>query len=263
VPEPGSEEPATTVVGLPERLDRPMRFGPFRSIRDGLKFAAYASIGAVAAALAGPVWWLPFLGAGFVLSVYQRDGQPVDEQAGAFLAGRWRAQLGGSPSSARCRAAVNGPSTLRLASGRRVILLEAGGIPVAFLPPRDARHLFDRFRIALGRLGAGAYLHVGTAPLPVAPYLPPTPRAAASGPERLAREGYREVVRLLCEHRAQRRVRVALWARATGATADAELDGLVRQFRSDLEQIGIVATPLAGGALREAAATIGWTGVFA
>ena len=48
--DPGRTE-SSPWIGLPATFDRRLRMGPFPSVRDALKFATYAAVGAIPAAL--------------------------------------------------------------------------------------------------------------------------------------------------------------------------------------------------------------------
>src|ERR1700691_568649 len=77
--DPAGSSGIPVVVGLPESLDRRMRLGPFPSARHALQVGAHAAVGGSVAAVLGFVWTVPFLGVGFLLSVYQNDGRALDE----------------------------------------------------------------------------------------------------------------------------------------------------------------------------------------
>lgn len=246
------------VVGLPEGFGRTMRLGPFPSVRDALKFSTYAAIGAVVAASLAPIWWLPFLGGGFALSVFRPGGKALDERLGAFLAFELRSgrRSPPSPSPSRPRptsgGTVAGPTQL-------VGILAAGGIPVAFLPPHDARVVFERYRAMLAAVDGGLFLTMGVRPMEVRPFRP-RDRRADGGPAPAARAGYDEMVRLLCEHRLQREVRVAVWAPRAEPGAMALLERRLQTVSEHLSQIGLTPMRLRGRELDAAARGIGWRG---
>src|SRR6202007_533818 len=79
------------LVALPDGLGRTM---PLPPVRDALKFTTYAAVGAVAAAVFAPIWWLPFLGGGFALSVLRPDGKALDERFGQLVAFELRSGRG-------------------------------------------------------------------------------------------------------------------------------------------------------------------------
>lgn len=237
-------------IALPEPFDRHLRLGPFRSVRDALKFATYAAVGVVPAVLAGPVWWLPFLGGGFVVATYRPDGRPADERAGEFVAYHLRRRHRGGPPP---RAAPTSGGSARVRGGRLVAMLEAGGVPVAFLPPADARRLFEAFSQTLRTLEVGVYVVAGVVPVPAAPFRPPrevAPRAP------VAKAGYEEMVRLLLRRRQRRRVRLVVWA-ADGPDALARLEQSVRALAEGLRQLGLEPERLRAGELTVALERLG------
>lgn len=253
----GADEPP--VVGLPERVDRRMRLGPFPSVRDALKFATYVAIGAVPAAVAGPVWWLPFVGGGFVLSVYRAEGRGLDERAADFVAYRLRARGPGSRGPPPTQGGGSAGPVLRVGPGHLVAVLSVRGLPVAFLPPAEARGVFDGYRELLTSLEGGAYFVMGLEPLEVTPFCPP---AVLAPPAPAARAGYEEMVRLLCRRRYRRQTLWALWTRADRDGATARLERSVRATLERLAPIGVEARRLRDGELVEAAERIGWPAEF-
>ena len=248
------------LVGLPDGFDRKLRLGPFPSVRDALKFTTYASVGALAAALLGAVWWLPFLGGGFVLSVYRADGKGLDERFGDLVAWRFRRDGGarglGPIAPRRLRSRGNAvPAGAR----RLVALLSVRGLPVAFLPPAEARSLFDRYRELLSALDDGLYLSMGVQPLEERPFRPARSRSDG-GPAPTARAGYEEMVRLLCRRRQRRVTLLALWVPREGAGSLARLDRRVAVVEGHLERLGLSSIRLRDRALGEAMVRIGWGG---
>ena len=186
------------VVGLPESLGRRMRFGPFPSARHALKFAAYAAVGGAVAAAVGAIWTVPFLGAGFFLSVYQPDGRALDARLGEYAQYRWRSRPGdGSPRRSPVEPGGDGPYVTSV-PGQLVAILSVRGLPVAFLPPSDARSLFESYRELLRTVDPGLLLHMGVEPVSERPFLPPRGRPETGRPEETARRGYAEMVAVLC-----------------------------------------------------------------
>ena len=197
-------------IPLPPRLSRRMRLGPFPSARDALKFLVFAAVGAILAARIGPIAWIPFLGGGFLLSVYKDDDRGLDDRLWAYLAWRCSQRRGSGPGPPGLR--VRG-SVAHLPGGPDVGVLAASGVPVAFLPPSEARRLFDQYRELLRSLDGGGVVHISHEPLDPRPFLPPN-RPSTDPAELAAREGYREMVQLLCRRRNRRRSLMLLWSDA-------------------------------------------------
>src|ERR1700730_9474316 len=93
-------------VALPAPLDRRMRLGPFPSARDALKFLGYVAVGILAATLATPAAWVPFLVVGFVLSVHKTDGKGFDDRLVDYVRWSWRTR---SPRIVRAGVAPSAP----------------------------------------------------------------------------------------------------------------------------------------------------------
>ena len=245
------------LVGLPEALGRRMRLGPFPSSRHALKFAAYAAVGGAIAAVLGVIWSLPFLGAGFLLSVYQNDGRALDEQFGEYVHFRWRTRPGPAPPG---RGALDrGPEGPYVTSvpGHLIAILSVRGLPIAFLPPADARSLFQTYREMLRSLDHGLLIHMGVEPLTERPFLPPKRPPDTGHPEEAARRGYSEMVTLLCRRRYRRRVLLALWE-PVGREAALRLEREVERLTANLSLLGLEGTRLRAAPLRTAASQIGW-----
>ena len=247
------------LVGLPEALGRRMRLGPFPSAHHALKFAAYAAIGGAVAAAVGAVWTLPFVGVGFLLSVYQPDGRALDGQVGEYLQFRWRIRPSATPPDRRPAEPEPGGPFLTSVPGHLVAIVAVRGLPVAFLPPMEARSLFDSYRMLLRTLERGAIVHMGVEPISERPFVPRAPKVALGGPEDSARRGYSEMIRLLCRRRYRRRVWLALWE-PVGPRAALQLNGEVERVVGHLGRLGLDAVRLREGPLRAAAAQIGWSG---
>ena len=247
------------VIGLPEGFGRTMRLGPFPSVRDALKFSTYAAVGAVFAAVLAPIWWLPFLGGGFALSVFRPDGRALDERLGAFVAFELRSGRGSSSATPpRRRRAPHAPGSVVARASQLVGILATGGIPVAFLPPAEARALFDRYRTFLGALDGGLYLTMGVRPIEVRPFRP-RDRRVDGGPAPAARAGYDEMVRLLCERRLQREVRIAVWVPRASDGAFELLERRLQTVSEHLAQLGLAPVRLRGRELDAAAQGMGWS----
>ncbi|MGI0132842.1 MAG: hypothetical protein ACREDK_07130 [Thermoplasmata archaeon] len=244
-------------IRLPAPVGRRMRLGPFPSARDALKFAGYAGVGAILTTAVGAFAWVPLLGCGFLFAIHKPDGRALDDRCWDFL--RWRFRSGplrgGGP---RTSAAETRGAFARLADGRYVAGLEAGGIPVAFLPPEEARRLFERYREMLHGLERGCVVRAIVRPLPSGPYLPPAVAPRREEVER-ARGGYAEMVRLVCRRRHRRAVHLLLWSAGPGSAESAHLDDQMREVADQLEGMGIPNRRLRARDLVAAIARSGWT----
>jgi len=249
-------DPGAPVVELPERVDRRVRFGPFPSAKDALKFVCYAAAGAVLAPFATPFAWVPILATGFAVSVWRPDGEAIDERAGrwlVFVLHRWK---GRSLTSPRRLTAVHG-SVARLASGQWVTVVRAGGTPLAYRPPFELVSLFDRFRELL-RASEGAFvLRSTTVPLREAPVLPG--KETCSEDEGAARAGYRELVSVLCRRRRSRRVEIALGEGSADPEAARRLEERARSLAEHLSGLGVHPTLLGDRNLADSVRSFGWT----
>jgi len=245
------------LIGLPESLGRRMRLGPFPSARRALKFAAYATVGGAVAAVGGAIWTVPFLGAGFLLSVHHPDGRALDEQASEYLQFRWRARPGRRVAPRRPVDPGHEEPYVTSGSGHLIGVLSVGGLPIAFLPPAEARALFDAYRELLRSLERGLVLQFSVEPIPERPYLPPGHPPATGGPVEAARTGYREMVTLLCRRRYRRRVLLAAWE-PPGPDGAVRLERELERLGVQLGRLGLAPVRLRGARLRAAAQHIGW-----
>ena len=249
-------ESGVPVIELPERVDRRMRLGPFPSARDALKFVGYAATGAVLSPLAGPYFWLPVVGVGFAVSVWHMDGEAVDERAGRWLLFRLRLRTEGTLTARTAFPTPAGP-VARLSSGRRVSVVRTAGVPFAYRPPADLTTLFDRFRELLRASDGTMVIRATTAPLRVDPLLP---RLTSGSPtEVVAREGYAELVLVLCRRRRSRRVDLALGTREAGPEGARRLAERTRSLAERLAALGLHPVVLEGRPLGEAVRGFGWT----
>ena len=246
---------APPILELPERLDRSMALGPFPSVKAALRFAVYASAGVWAATSLGLAWSVPFLGGGFLLTAYQRDGRGLDERLGQVAAFHLRRR------SRRRLAEPSAPDPgafVTSVPGRIVAVLATGGLPVAFLPPNDARGLFERFVQLLRNVDGGLYLHTALEPLPRDP-VPRTPLGPLEGSrEAAALEGYAEMSRLLCRRRARRVVWTAVWTDTGRDGAALRVDRAAARLSEDLRALGLVPARLRGRRLATVVRRIGW-----
>lgn len=244
-------------IGLPEPLGRRMRLGPFPTARHALKFAAFAAVGGTVAAGAGAVWSIPFLVAGLACSTVAGEAGPVDERARRFLAYQWRRRRGASaePSAGPRTPVLGGIAPV---GDHRIAVLVTSGVPVAFLPPEDARGLFDSFRSLLREVDHGLLIQAAGEPLSGKPFVPPVRPADEAAPDRAARQGYAELVRLLCQRRYRRRVLLVVWER-DGPGAIERLERAAGRLSDGLGRLGLTAIRLEREALGRALVELGWT----
>ncbi|MCI4357589.1 MAG: hypothetical protein L3J95_04385 [Thermoplasmata archaeon] len=253
-----AEDHGLAPIPLPRPLERRMRLGPFPTARDAMRFAAYAAAGAIVVPIGGALAWLPILALGFVLSVVRPEGKGLDDRAGDYLRWRWRRR---HPENGRSSpVATSGSETyLRLPGPVTATILEAGGVPIRFLPPSDARALFDRYRELLRTVESGVHLDVGSAPIPGSPFH--LPKRSSYGPaEAAARTGYQEMAKLLLRRRRLRRVCVLLFESGSDPVSLRRLNERTDAFQSGLAGLGVPVDRLRGPNLSSAAETLGWTG---
>jgi hypothetical protein len=246
------------MVPLPEPIGRKARLGPFPTGRDALKFASYAGLGAVVAGATAPVLWLPFLGAGLMAGVVRFDGKGIDAHLADYVRFRLRARPGQSLGGTAGRRGARG-SIARVAPGRFVSVVAVGGIPVAFLPSRDARELFDGYRAFLRTVGSGLRLQVITEPVSGNAWRPRSEEPATAG-ERAARGGYDEMVQLVVRHRRRRVVRLATWVSSDGPGSVQRLEEQTQGLIGQLLALGLAPRRLQGRELDRALASFGWGG---
>lgn len=253
-----AEREEAVLVGLPEPIGRKARLGPFPSGRDALKFASYAAVGALVAGATTPVLWLPFLLVGFAVSAVRWEGKGLDGHLADYVRFRVRQRRpprrtpsGGAPPP---RGAV-----ARLPSGRYIAVLATGGVPIAFLPAREARGLFDAFRGLLRSLEGGLLLRVESLRVPTRALLA-TRREPSSPAERAASSGYLGLVRLLARHRRRRVVHLAIWVESGGRGAVALLEERVQGVAGQLLALGLHPVRLRDRELGAALSAFGWEG---
>jgi hypothetical protein len=246
------------VVELPEPVDRRLRLGPFPSARDALKFLCYAAAGATCGPLVNVGVGLGIAAAGFLAAIRRPDGRAWDEQLFEFLRWRWRTQREGLAVTGTRERLLLRPGFVRLASGDHVAVVRTGGSPVAYLPPAELSRRFEQFRDLLratdGRLAFLATL-VSVRPAPFVP--DPGNR---TGDDRAARDGYAELVTLLCRRRFVRRVYLVLGTEQTGVEALGRVESQVTSFVERLTALDLHPVRLRDRALWEAARRLGWSG---
>jgi hypothetical protein len=242
------EESGPPIVALPERLDRKLRFGPFPSGRDALKFVTYAAAGAVLVPFLGAMVWIPFVLGGLAVSMWRPDGEGIDARALSFL--RWKIRSVAREERMKVPRSLRG-SVIPLTTGGFAAILRTGGLPIAFLPPAELHRTFERFRELLRAIDGGFFLLVARAPIHAAPLLPAEP--CPVGDERLAREGYRELVEVIVRRRYVRQVYVGLSAPRSGPEGLARLESRVTVLSEHLVALGLRPVRLRHWALGEAA----------
>ena len=229
-------------VPLPRPVERPLRLGPFPSARDALKFAGYAAAGLVAVPVAGAAAIVPFAAAGFFFAVHRNDAGAVDERLLGYLAFRWRRSH--PPSAGRPRPFPKASHVAALPEGRVGAVLRAGGIPVAFLPPEEARSLFEATQRWIHALDGSAYVVVGTVPIR-SKLFRTSGVVAAAAPDLKARASYEEMVQILLQRRHAREVVVLLWERADPEGLR-RLEGRVASAEESLRSLGVPVEHLTG-----------------
>lgn len=242
------------VVVLPERLDRKLRLGPFPSGRDALKFASYAAVGAFLVPFAGALAWLPFLLAGGVVALWHPDGEAADERMLRFV--RWKLRrLGRGEAMTVPGAGTGAHRALARVPGGFVAVVRTGGVPLAYLPPRELAERFEAFRELL-RAFDGSFLWLAArAPIHAVPFLPAEP--APVGAEAPARAGYRELVEVIVRRRHLRQVYFALASEGSGSEGIQRLEAQLGTLLERLRSLGVRPVRLRDRALTEAVRRLG------
>ena len=249
-------EAGPPVIGLPERLDRKMRLGPFPSSRDALKFVTYAAAGALLAPFASPWVWLPVVCLGFAVSIWRPDGQAVDERALAFTLWKIRAWDRRNSMKNESSRTIVRQALLQLSPHRYVAILRTGGTPVAYLPPDELSRRFELFRELLRSSEGSISFLATTVPIRSLSVRPPTPPEDER--EVPALSGYSELVALLCRRRLLRRVYIVLGASAGSTEEIGRLEGRVASMLERLTGLGLRPIRLKDRGLTEAARRFGW-----
>lgn len=242
-------------VGLRTAAERRLRFGPFPSVGDAMRFVAYAAVGALVIPWFGALAWLPILGVGFVLAVWQPGGVALDRRL--YLRVTWweRAlQPSEVPVTSRGRSVHGGVA--RVPPGYLVTVLKCGGRPIAFLPPQELYQKFRQYRELLRSLDGGIVLVGVGLPIDGRPWDPQEPPLAAA--DTPARAGYSEMVRVLCRHRQSRRVYALQWAAEAAAGAATHLEERTGALAEHLEGLGVSPVRLEGASLGAALTRFGW-----
>ncbi len=241
-------------ASVPEPFDRTVRFGPFPSARDAVKFVTYAAAGALLSPVAAPIVWLPVVVAGFVVSVWRPEGRALDERAFTML--RWGVRVVGRELAVR-RDAVDITLRHRMVrwNGRYVAVLRAGGIPLAYLPPSELARRFDGYRDLVRAVGGSWVLLTGEAPLHLRSIRP------GGGPlteaERAARDGYTELLRLIAARRPLRRIHLLLSDADPGPEGVGRIEAAATRAVDRLGALGVRCERLTGRALSDAIRHLG------
>jgi len=245
---------------VPERLDRPLRLGPFTSGRDLLKFLAAAALGSVVGLELSAGFGVAVVLAGAVVALWRPNGEPLDAQATAVA--RWAARRG------RRGVVVTGPrspgdpvgprSVVEGADRSIVAIVRTGGIPLAFLPPTELARQFDLYRTLLRSLEHRLTVHASSSPIYAGGLLPPPGRPTEA--ELAPRAGYADLVGLIARRRSIRRVHLALHGSDLSADGRARLETAVALLCARLEELGAPVERLRDRPLREAAWRIGYVG---
>lgn len=214
-------------------VHRRLRLGPFASGRDLVKFLCFATVGATAAAVTSAVVWLPFLAVGALIAFARVEGQTLDDYAVGYFRFQWR-----SAGSHRLSRSASRGSRLSGSSRHSAPSIQTGGIPIAYLPPRELQHLFEGWRSTLAALDLPiGWCMRGEAFSPL-PFLPSPPDPLPE--ERDALESYREFVQVLLRNRYRRVVDLTLWS-DPGAEGPAaiNLQTQLANLEAALERLGI------------------------
>jgi len=244
------------IVGLPERLDRRLRLGPFPSGREALKFVVFAAIGAVLVPVAGVGIWVVFLVAGLAVSLWRPDGIPLDARLLAVARWELRRTAPGAPMTASPDR-PRGAAVVPLAAGGYAAVVRASGVPLAYLPPAELRRRFELYRDLLRAVDGSLVVLAARAPIHAEPFVPP-PDPAVGAPVAAARAGYRELVELIVRRRAVRQVFVGLPVPENGPESLRRLEDRVDGVIERMAGLGLAPVRLKDRALAEAARRVGF-----
>jgi hypothetical protein len=226
---------------------RRLRLGPFGSGRDLVKFLGIATVGAAVAAVTSAVVWLPFLAIGATLTLVRVEGQTLDDYAMGYCRFRWRSDF----ASRRATSAPPGGRSPGKSPGSSPYSIRAGGIPIAYLPPRDLEHLFEEWRATLATLDRPVGCRVRGESFSPLPFLPVS--TEATGTERAALDSYQDLVRALLHLRHRRAVDITVWNdRPDGESGAIGLQTQLEQLVAALERLGIPARIVSAGGDRRA-----------
>ncbi len=243
------------LVGIPPRLDRRLKLGPFASGREALRLVLYLAAAALVASRVDPLVALPVAGFGAVSVTWRPGGAPLDERVAAMVTWGLRRAARAGPMT---RAGVPAPlrrAWIAVGRGAAAGIVRSGGVPLAYLPAPDLRQRFERFRELLTASGGRLAFFVTSAPIHPEALVPAVP--SPGGPEGTARSGYRELVELIARRRSVRQVYFAVVGDGTGAPALLRLEAELAGAAQRLGSLGVRPTRLRGGALRAAADRMG------
>ncbi|MCI4352151.1 MAG: hypothetical protein L3K14_02015 [Thermoplasmata archaeon] len=228
-----------SAIPVQELASRRLHLGPFGSGRELAKFLMVATVGAAVAAVSSAVLWLPFLGLGVLVSFVRVEGRTLDDYALGYLRFRWRS----SPTRGSPLSGVP-PSLPPSARPReRTPSLQAGGIPIAYLPPEDLQRLFEEWRTTLTAVARPLSFRMRGEAFSPLPFLPPSTSSRPG--ERQALEAYRQLVHLLLRHRYRRVVELTVGGEPTDlAPRTAGLHSQVDALLAALRRMGIAAETL-------------------
>jgi hypothetical protein len=145
----------------------------------------------------------------------------------------------------------------RLTGGRLVAVVRTGGLPLAYRPPEELAEMFDRFRELLRATEGPLLVRSTSVPLREHPVLPVP--SEGPGAERLACEGYRELVSVLCRRRRTRRVEISIGATSVGPEGRVQLEQRTLSLIEQLTGLGVRPTRLRDRALAESIRLFGWS----
>ena len=243
------------VAGLLPPVGRRMRFGPFPSARDAIKFVVYAALGALVIPLLGTIAWLPLLGIAFLLSAWTPGGVPLDRTIVRLVA-RWFRAL--EPAEAlmgrRARSVTDG--RVRIDPGRTATVLRCSGHPLAFLPPEELQRRFGLYRDLLRSVEGGLAISAVGGPIDPAPFRPTTSPVASD--EREASRAYAEMIGQLCRQRSRRRIYLLQWTRDASLDSRDDLERRTRELSQRLATLGLAPERLRGSALAASMRRFGW-----
>jgi hypothetical protein len=244
------------VIGLPERIDRRMRMGPFASSRDALKFVLYAATAALLAPFTTPWIWLPLVAGGFAVSVWRPEGQAVDERAITFV--QWKIRCWNPRGSAdrMTGTPLVRQGLIQLNPHHYAAVVRTGGTPVAYLPPDELGRRFELYRELLRSMDTGFVWLAATVPIRAQAVRPNS--LPGSPGELRAASGYSELVTLLCRRRLLRRIYIVIGTHDPSPDAIGRLEGRIAHLLEGLGALGLRPIRLRDRSLAEAARRFGW-----
>ncbi|MGB6500957.1 MAG: hypothetical protein WBG19_06130 [Thermoplasmata archaeon] len=241
-------------LDLPERLDRTLRLGPFRSGRQALKFVTYLAVGALLVPFLGPWIWIPFTGAGISVAFWRPGGEAIDERVVRFARWKWR-QVGEGGAMNLSGAPDRGRRSMVRLPGSFATVVRTGGVPLAYLPSPELARRFEQYRDLLRSIDASFVVLCTRAPIHPASFVPAEPTPV--GPEGVARRGYRELVEVIVRRRQIRQVYIGLATAGSDSEAIGRLETQTASLIERLRALGVRPLRLRDRALGEAARRMG------